>query len=737
MEKSLRQRILSPGFLTGLSLFVGSAIVFSFRWSILSGVAYPPSQDAGGELFWMHYWLGQGPIHFYGQPQFPPLESLLIVFPFTHLFPVLTGIRVYMAFVPALIVTPAYLFLRESGLARSLCVLGGTLTASVASYSEMAIWNAGVNLFAIVFMLLALTFLSRALRSGRWLDSGAAGVCVGLVGATHQLTLTVTVIAFGLSFLLFGAFAQLPRRVRLTRVLGITGYSIVGLIPMFPLYRYLLSQQTNLGVGQYWATLQSTYLNFPFYAWSGEPITWNTVIVVSAVLTALGALSLSFAQAPRRDPTFLFVLAGVIGASLLTPPIEGSAAARSLYFLPIAFVPLTLFFLDYLGHAARQMAASSPDDLERRPARHPRWRQVASVLSVAVALAFVASSIQTSYVSTQTAVSFYSDLSGPGVAALNWIQSSTPSSSTFFDEANLGPWILGYSERAADSPEPLSIEATQRSLQIANQSDLIDQGNYLVEDQFVGVGNNFPDSIGSPTVFVYSPGSWGSLFQGQSGEVYVDTGHGNATYSLADASLGGVPQCSAASGGEACTYQLSWNGTGFVLTEVVDLSDEEAYLSWSSGAGYRVVVNETWQAPPSGYVVRYLSVGSSRGSTIYDEMETLSGKPFSLEIQSANQSQAVNGATGWVTLVTNGSSAVFDFAGVVNSHFAPVGLSTYSLVESLGIDYFVVNSTAHYVAFTRMTAGVYGPLLIGPLFECGNISVFQVDPPGPHPITVC
>jgi hypothetical protein len=653
---------------------------------------------------------------------------MLIVYPFTHLFPVFLGIKLYMALVPALIVIPAYLYLRESSLGRPLSIVGGLLTASLATYSQMAVWNAGVNLLAISFLLLALTFLTRALRTGTLLNCGVTGFFVGLIGATHQLTLTATVLAFAVSFGLYIAFASDHLKVRLKRVLIVVAYSVIFLIPVFPLYRYFLSQQANLGVGDYTSRLQSAYLSFEFYAWSGHGVQWDLVVFAGVLVTMLGLATVVVEPIDPKDRSFFLTLSGIASAALILPLLQAASAVRGLYYLPIACVALSMFFFKNLNRYL-DLLLSTPR-IERRLRRYTTGKRNRATMLTAVALSvlFVAGAVQYSDQSMTSAIHFYSELSPSAVSTLNWIRSETPTQSVLFDGANLAPWILGYAERAADAPSPLALEATQKSYEIAKESNEISEGNYFAADSYLTIGNNFPDALGSPTVFIYSPGQWLNLLESQVGFVYEHVGLTTSVYNLGGALLQTEPTCGMAGDSIDCAYAIGWPHSSFTATEQINITGQVAQITWLGPGASTLAVNLTWRAPPSGYIVDYLRLSNPNATSVVDEM-TLSGQSESLGVNAASVNQSVDPSTGWITLRTNGSTVRFSFGGLLDSHDGPVSIDTSTVVGSLGIDYFVVNEETHYALYTRLHTGVYGPYSLRPVFDCGEIWVFQVDPP--------
>src|SRR5271154_6689349 len=91
-----------------MALTVGVGAVFALRMHTLLGFPYPPSNDAGGDLYSAQQWLGH-PISGVDVSLQPPLYYWLVVIPSVWAFGPFLGPQFYMALVPALLVFPGYL----------------------------------------------------------------------------------------------------------------------------------------------------------------------------------------------------------------------------------------------------------------------------------------------------------------------------------------------------------------------------------------------------------------------------------------------------------------------------------------------------------------------------------------------------------------------------------------------------------------------------------------------------
>ncbi|MGI0156587.1 MAG: hypothetical protein ACREDE_10725, partial [Thermoplasmata archaeon] len=228
------------------ALLIGFAVISYVRLVLLFSGPYPPSGDVAEQLYWSHIWLGTAfpsPVTVWW---IPPVYIFSIYIPFTHLFPLFTGQRLLMGIVPALLVFPTYLLLRESDIRPPFSLFGAYLLALAPSVSLMLTWNAGYNLFGIFWALFFFAGLAGALRTGRRGYVLLAALGFGLTAGTHYFTFAFLVLGFVWVGVL--ALWLLPRRAATARTLGkVLGAGLVCAAPFALVYLTLVQQTGNVG----------------------------------------------------------------------------------------------------------------------------------------------------------------------------------------------------------------------------------------------------------------------------------------------------------------------------------------------------------------------------------------------------------------------------------------------------------------------------------------------------------
>lgn len=716
------------------ALLAVAAILFILRLQILSAYPYPPSADVAGDLYGVHAWLGQAQPNLLGPAQTPPLYPLLVVAPFVTFFPIFEGLKIMIAFVPALIVFPAYLFLEESGMRRPWTILGAALLTGSTLFSLMSTWNSAYNLFAIFLLLFFLALLTRTLRSGRWLETILTGVTLAAIAATHELTLIVAIITLGCSCGWYAISCRNQLRARVWRIVRILIVSAVCLLPLSTLYLSYIGSSANNGVGQYLPALESLYQVSWLFAWGSQGGPLPLLVAVDVILTAGGIAILVFLPGPNRE--FAYVTGGVFAASLAIPLLDAANGVRGLYYLPIPFtVLLTLAVAELTNDRTREAVAArtlgrvpglSPARVRRAFGGHRNSWNVATLIVMSSLLILNTSySLQTMEAGTQ----FNMVLNHDSVNALDWVRQNTSPNAVFFDTAGLQTWMWGYANRIDYAPEPLTYLATTQSYDAARLADLIDLGTYLSGNgQFV-IASNLPGPIGIPNIYLTAPGTW-YLFlttQADQASVTVRTTTGSVeNLSIQFADVLSVSNFTG-TGGLVGTLVNLWfpsNAVGLTLEESV--AQGTIRITWSSNDTEVLAANYVFSMPPSGYYFNYLIPRVTNQTSLTDRFTSLDGAPMTATFGGGELSQQT-GESGWSVLDFSGTSLNMSTSGFFDNGNSPFNLNTTNLLEALHVNYILTNYNLDYPLYTKLQTGSFGGVNVVQVYQSGAVVIYRIS----------
>ncbi|MCI4367210.1 MAG: hypothetical protein L3K08_05625, partial [Thermoplasmata archaeon] len=524
-----------------------------------------------------------------------------IVVPFTTLFPTFEGVEIYMAFVPALLVFPAYLLVRESGAGRWASVFGAGLLAVSAIWSLMVTWNAAYNLFGIFFLLFFLVTLVRYLREPSWRAGLLVALPLVLVGLSHQLTFLVALIVLltAGAWLLWTTSAQ-----RVTAVVRLAVPCVLLSLPLLLLYGPVASSVSTAGGGSsYSSNILWAFQVGPFFSWGYQGVKLDAVVFVDLVLSFLAIAYLGGSS--ERNP-FAVAMAGVLLAATIVVLLDPGNAARGLYFLPIPFMaPIPV----YLEHGvvrrffdAGQVLPRADSALARASRRiggSEEGRAAVSFVAVAFAIGLLLVNTSVSQNVMTAGITFNDSLQPQGVAALSWIRTHTPSNATFSDGAGLQTWMWGYAERMDYAPVSLSAEVTQQSLSYSEDADLINLGSYLLSDPYWVVSSSYPSGEGTPQIYLATPGFWQPflgteadhdtlLLNGTGGPHWVGLQFANVSTAIPN---GSTPELT-------YNFGLSWTSPNLTARLSTVLRGADFGLRWLAGTAAPIQVNYSFGIPP-------------------------------------------------------------------------------------------------------------------------------------------
>lgn len=690
-----------------VALTIAAVAIFVFRYEILLEVPYPPSGDAGGDLYLAHAWLGRGFAAMPQSLQTPPLYYFAVVIPFTTAFPTFEGIRLYMAVVPALLVGPGYLFVRTSGVGRWPAVLGGVLLGLSTIWSLMVTWNAAFNLFGILLLLLFLAALARFLKDPTWRAGILVAVTLFLVGLAHPLTFLVAVIALAVA----GVLLLLARGPGVLRHLA--RLVVPATLASLPLLVFYVPSSagvtTSGGGGSYSAVLLWAIQSGPFFAWGYQGATFRVVVGIDLVVSLLALAAIS--RSPERRP-FVGALAGVLAGAVAVTLLDPANAVRGLYFLPIPFLaPIPALAEDLYRHGWPPLALRAPGTPLARLAAAPSGARARGMVVAAAAVLLVVVNANASVPVMTAGIHFNESLTPDDVAVMDWIRTHTPSNATFIDGAGLEPWMWGYAERMDYAPSPTSTQVTVASQRAAILSDELDMGSYLLANPYWAFASSFPSPIGAPQIYLATPGYWEPFLGTQSDDDVLEV---NATTGPHWIGLqyAAIATATPSQSGEALAYRfaLNWTSLDDTLTITDRLDGGDLSLAWSAGDVAVEQANYSFGMPPSGYFFDYVSVPQVANASSVTDVLSLGTETFSVELSGGRFTQETL-PDGWTQLWYWGSGALdLSASGMQPQNSEPLlAMNTSALVGQLGVDYAIVDVNHDYGMFCRLEADVFWP----------------------------
>jgi len=747
------KRNLRQDLATWSALVAAFALIAILRLVPIFQHTYPSSGDVAEQLYWAHIWLGTAfpsPVTVWW---IPPVYLFLIYIPFTHLFPLFTGQRLLMGIVPALLLFPTYLLLRESRVSRPFSLFGASLLAVAAPFSLMLTWNAGYNLFGIFWALLFFAGLIGVFRTHRWGYIVLTALAFGLTAGAHDFTFLFVCAGFTLAAVL--ALLLLPQRRKTLRDLALVlGVGLLCAAPFALVYFTLASQTGNVGGAVTLSALDTLALQFLPFTW-GAQTTWNLLLYVDSALSIAAIVAL---LAVRRRSPETPVLLGVLLTGIILSIAYPQVADRGLYFLPLGFYPILAIFFqlvyDWLpprsmvparpvtippgaGRASPGARPASPSKLRRRP----RGTWVKPVLATIVVGTFLLLNAQQSVTALDSGERFYVGITAADIPALDWLSHFTPpNAAVFSSESVLEKWIWGYSNRQAYAPTPLNLQATTLSYEKTYVSDLATLGQYVVGNAYLAVAENPPAPVGEPLVYVHTAYYWGLMMSTAADEVNFTVTIGGHPQQLSLATAQTVSNVSVASCSSCAVEGLeySWPDLNLSILQETNLSGQNVEFTWDAVGGQLDTVNLTTAIAPASFGVDYVNVTNTTAPFVRDQF-SLTGNSFSLNVSGANgsvQQRAFKG--GWTELdFTGGSRMNLTFQGLAAAApGTPVVADSGTIFSGLGVTYILANRADTvpgfgYLMYLRCSTPDEIPgVTVTLVFQSGPVYIFQLTDSG-------
>lgn len=676
------------------SLVVVFAIFCSLRAIVLFSYPYPPSGDVAGDLYAADYWLGHSIAGLSQSPLPPPLYFFVIVIPFTHVFGIFLGTRLYMSVVPALLIFPGYLIAYRISSNKLFGLGGAALIGGAASFSLMVTWNAAYNLFGIFFMMFFIYYLQRSYESPQLKNLVLSGLFFSLVVGSHALTALVSFIMFVLSGVLLIAFKFFKRRgikKSVVSLLFIFFFMFLFSIPYVSIYYQLYTVSIFSGVA-FPSQLSYNFANFLNFPWGLQNLSLTPIFVIDVLMSIFATVEILLLKAELKSP-----LLGLLLSVIMLPFIETSNAVRFLYFATIFFVTgsvLVFKRLELLVKSVMQHLRESS-----KPIKATNKRAIVVVLLVI----FILLNTSFSYSMMQQSSEFNRSLDQNRVAMLNWIGSNTSQNSSFYDTIGLQTWMWGYAHRMDYYPNNLLIQVTNQSYSQSLESNLIYLGNYVAGNGGYALAFNLNSPIGDPVVYMAGLGSYTEFTISNSNAVILNTSIENQTFSLPlnYASLLTVRN-GTDSTGSWFNFSMEWPVQKIYANVNASIMSDSYSIGFFSNNSIINYVTYDFSVLPNGYGIAYGDVKDYNGSKLKDEFSSNLGRfSFSISAPVINQTTESN---GWTLIHLRFSrNETFTFNNLTSASGSINFQSNAAyLLKNLNISY-VITSLGNYPEIERFS----------------------------------
>lgn len=724
-----------------LASIVVTSIVF--HASVIFQHPYPPSGDAGGEVFAAHEWLGYPiPSQLTGTPKEVPVYIFLVVIPAINLLGTFQGVMWYVSLLPAFLAIPAYYLGRVLGLKKTTGLVLSLLVATSAAFSFMLSWGAGSNLFGILLLTFFLAELTLAFRTNKSLHILLTGAIFGLIAGSDPITLVCAALALVVSSLAYLALSRGLTRSSLKTSALVVCCSLLFASLFAPFY--LSQHYVNVGVGDYLNVLGWFYSPVALvYPWGWfYSFTPNSIEFMDAGLFVAGALLLFLnRRTAGMDRAGFAVIVGAFASPMLFPMINASNAVRGLYFLTVPVMIVVCFSLEQYsaifgkGSPISQRESLAATQSPRRVRRKLNRSTAIAMITPVATVAILAVNGMVSYQVLSYDVNYYESLTTDDVQALAWISANTPSSAQFYDAAGLQTWMWAYAQRSDFSATPLGSQVTKLSYDDALIADQIQMGVYLLENPYVTIANSPPDPVGTPQIYVAVPGYWQPLFGASGNSIALDYANDGGTAQVGLQYLINLTHASLSQGTSESqgVFDVRPTQGPWAATISESLNSSTYSISWTSDyPGHPIqYVTASFGMPPSGYFYNYANVPEVRNASSVSDSLNVAGSAFTMTISGGNLSQTVL-PDGWTSLDYNGTGTiVFHFSGgspFARNYYTPIVNSTELLLKN-GIKYIVLD-TNH--GGYEMSLRIQSLSLVGltpvRLFQAGTVFVYELEP---------
>ena len=714
-------------------------IAFYLRYLVIFQYPYPSGNDAGGELYTAHSWLGNSLPNVNSDSLVSPIYEFLVVIPFTSIFSPFLGIKLYIIVLPAILGIPEFLLLREIGLCKITSIVGAFLLSFSSSYSLMLTWNAGVNIFAIFLMIFFLLYLVKAFKYNKTKHQILASLFLSLIVGSHILTAVVSVITFFVTVTLISLKDHSNARAHF-RVAGkILLFSLISCSPYFYSYIQYLFSTTNVGIGSFTYNIYWSYEHSILFAWGFQSLSLSMLSLFDLIISIVAIVFVLYTFF-KSDYIFASVMFANILAALSIPILVASNAVRGLYFLPVPIVTMVMFTLDRVlinqnKYSSHNVKPKSPNLFSRgiltlkNSQREDIKNSVRFLFLVICIIIMVIPNTVYSSATLKQADTYYMNLSPDKVNALNWIRYNTPSNAVLFDSLGLQTWIEGYAGRLDYTPQPLYTQVTNQSLNSAFTSEMISMGTYILGNNYFVEGNNFPGKLGTPSFYLFTPIGWQQLMKTQTNSVIFDITINNTTYqlNLGEADLKNLKIITSNVTSSLVDYTYYFGKQNIWLYETDQLVNSKLTINWYSNNSVVDKVSLGFAIPPSGYFFQYIATNISRTKSVSTYF-TSNGISFNVSFSSGSVSQVTEG-NGWTYLTINTSKLNQMKINITSNNYqvgSTYAYNTLTFLKQLNVSYVL---TGGYSSFSlKFDSCFFGNIVNSTLvYNSKSIQIYHLN----------
>ena len=467
------------------TLLVLMALIFSIRLMILNRYEAPPSGDLPGDLAVLDAYISSDPVHPEYKFQRPPVPFLLVLFPLIKMFPIFLALKIYDALLPTLVALPFFLICKEITRSDKAVLISTALFTFTAEYNEIIGWGGARDMLGIFFMLFSLYYLIKAFEYKRKLYAVMSGIFLSLTVGTHQLT--AVYYAFVLMTIL--GIIMLIKKLRTKYLSSLLSLTIIGAILSLPysyVYLYMLQNRINVGLNIY---------DFQEYAYVSVNLL-NVLLRDTPTYTIIYSLAIIgfilMARSYKYQEIKVVIISLLMALVFLFLLLPTRGVLHLIYYLLIPVFLLLTFLLDKVFYVFQRVKLSR--------------RLILGALLFIIILAHVSGA----YNRLVKAVSWYQVLDSNSIDVLNWISKNIPKDAVLLAcDENLNVWIEGYAHRRAlGGPKPLGYYVVASEYEKALVSNIICLGNYVAENGYIIVVDEFPHGYYTPGVLMRTFDYW-------------------------------------------------------------------------------------------------------------------------------------------------------------------------------------------------------------------------------------
>ncbi len=476
------------------------SVTFIVNFTFLNNYAAPSGADYGNYLTQVDILNGMD-LRGWGlrhQPVYFMILDLL-----TKIFDDFTALKVGAALVFSIIVIPFFMLAKKlSGSTIASAIATGIFTLFISN-TEMISWGGNPNFLAFSFMILAIYFIIDLISKPTKKSIILAGFFLSLVIGTHIL---VTIFTFGILTLftvLSFIFVKNRKDTVKSNIKNVLYLFLVVAAFSIPYVTFYLTYFRNSAS----EIAESHLFTLPYIEFSFSSIVgaWSTIVWYIAVVSigATGIFWLSRYYVKEKKGNAL-----LIGSLLIVPLalfLVTSQPLRWLYFLPIPFL---LCFSIYSKNLFADVKLSKKTTI-----------QLCAVLFMVI-IAMESIDIGVSWLSQSTI--YYQFIKEDENEALNWIKRYTAPDAVFATSGHASDiggggnsyawWVEGYADRICMFTGNLKFYSFQFERENVRTTNRIFAGTYIANFSNLEVSDSVPLGEHNPLVTIFIDDQYEDLF---------------------------------------------------------------------------------------------------------------------------------------------------------------------------------------------------------------------------------